>query len=235
MLTVRQLTSGYGKAVTIRDVDFAVADGQILGIAGKNGVGKTTLAKTIAGILKTMDGQVELDGQRIERMNSRRRAELGVGYVPQGRHIFDMTVNHNLRVGRRIGRRAGGARFHGSREFVHQTFGILRDFSWRNGQALSGGQQQMLAIGRALVGSLNLLILDEPSEGIQPSIVKEIGEKIRLIAAEHRIAVILIEQNIDLLMRASDEMCVLDKGAVVKRFAQVGPQMQDELMGCLTL
>jgi urea transport system ATP-binding protein len=180
---------------------------------GRNGVGKTTTLKCIMGLLSLQDGKIELDGKLLSAQPAEARARLGIGYVPQGREIFPrLTVDENLRIGLAVNRSGGGRRAY---QRVLDVFPVLRQMLRRRGGDLSGGQQQQLAIGRALILEPTLLILDEPTEGIQPNIVHEIGDTIVRLNRELGMTVLLVEQKLPLARRVVDRFYVLDKGRAV--------------------
>jgi len=211
MLHVRQLESGYGESLVLRGVDLKVGPGQVVCVLGRNGVGKTTLLKTIMGILKTRTGEVEFAGRRMTKEAPHVRVRAGMGYVPQGRDIFpQLTVHENLLLGLEAGRTEGGT----IPEDVYGLFPALLSLLKRRGGDLSGGQQQQLAIARALVTRPELLILDEPTEGIQPNIVEDIRAAIRKIK-DSGVAVLLVEQNLEFVRQAADYFYMLEKGAIV--------------------
>jgi urea transport system ATP-binding protein len=210
MLAVEGLDAGYGGSQILWDVGLGVSSGQVVCLMGRNGVGKTTLLKTIMGLLPARGGRVALDGVDVTRWSPDRRARAGIGYVPQGREIFPhLTVEENLRVSL-LG--CGRAR---DLDEALVLFPTLRRLLGRKGGVLSGGEQQMLAIGRALLTKPKLLMFDEPTEGIQPSIVVEIEEAIRRIRTELGLAVLLVEQYLDFAERLADAYVIMAKGAVV--------------------
>ena len=210
MLSVERLDAGYGGSQILWSVDLTVPTGQVVCLMGRNGVGKTTLLKTIMGLLPARGGRIVLDGIDVTRWSPDRRARAGVGYVPQGREIFPhLTVEENLRMSL-LG--CGRAR---DLEDALALFPALQRLLGRKGGVLSGGEQQMLAIGRALLTRPKLLMLDEPTEGIQPSIVEEIEEAIRRIRTEMGLAVLLVEQYLDFAERLADAYVIMAKGAVV--------------------
>ena len=210
MLAVERVDAGYGGSQILWSVDVAVPAGQVVCLMGRNGVGKTTLLKTIMGLLPVRGGRVVVDGHDVTRWSPDRRARAGIGYVPQGREIFPhLTVEENLRMSV-LG--CGRAR---NLDDALALFPALRRLLARKGGVLSGGEQQMLAIGRALLTRPKLLMLDEPTEGIQPSIVEEIGEAIRRIRTEMGLAVLLVEQYLDFVERLADAYVIMAKGAVV--------------------
>jgi urea transport system ATP-binding protein len=212
MLRIEKLNQYYGESHTLRDVDLEVAGGTCTCLLGRNGVGKTTLLKCIMGLLAARGGAILLEGADLTALPTEMRAPLGIGYVPQGRQIFPLlTVEENLRIGL-------AARKNGSKnipDLVFDLFPVLREMLKRRGGDLSGGQQQQLAIGRALVVEPKLLILDEPTEGIQPNIVQEIGEIIRRLVSEMGLTVLLVEQKLHFVRKTADRFFILDRGRVV--------------------
>ena len=209
MLVVKALNHFYGGSHTLWDVDLTIAPGSRLCLMGRNGMGKTTLLKCIMGLEATSSGGISFDGSDLVKCRAEQRARLGIGYVPQGREIFShLTVAENLRVGltvRRNGLRTIPAR-------IFELFPALKQMLNRRGGDLSGGQQQQLAIGRALVLEPRLLILDEPTEGIQPNIVHEIGDVLLKLNKEEGLTLLLVEQKLPFARRVASEFCILDKG-----------------------
>ena len=209
MLTVKALNQFYGGSHTLWDVDLDVSPGARMCLMGRNGMGKTTLLKCIMGLQQVSSGAITFDGTDLVKCAAEQRARLGIGYVPQGREIFShLTVEENLRVG--LGVRKNGPRKIPSRIF--DLFPMLKQMLNRRGGDLSGGQQQQLAIGRALVLEPKLLILDEPTEGIQPNIVHEIGDIVLRLNQEEGLTVLLVEQKLPFARRVASEFCILDKG-----------------------
>jgi urea transport system ATP-binding protein len=209
VLAVRSLNQFYGGSHTLWDVDLSVPAGSRTCLMGRNGMGKTTLLKCIMGLLPAASGGVAFDGLDLLAAAPEERARLGIGYVPQGREIFPhLTVEENLKLG--LGLRKTGARSIPSRIF--ELFPMLKQMLHRRGGDLSGGQQQQLAIGRALVVEPKLLILDEPTEGIQPNIVHEIGDVALKLNKEEGLTVLLVEQKLPFARRVASEFCILDKG-----------------------
>jgi len=209
VLAVKGLNQFYGGSHTLWDVDLDVPAGSLICLMGRNGMGKTTLLKCIMGLLRTSSGTVNFDGVDLLKRPAEERARVGIGYVPQGREIFShLTVEENLSVG--LGVRKNGAREIPKRIF--DLFPVLKQMLNRRGGDLSGGQQQQLAIGRALVLEPKLLILDEPTEGIQPNIVHEIGDIILRLNKEEGLTVLLVEQKLPFARRVASEFCILDKG-----------------------
>ena len=212
LLEINDLSSGYDGVPIVREVSLKINAGEILGIVGRNGVGKTTLVETIMGFLPCSIGDIFFSGLKINDKSSNFRAQLGIGYVPQGRGLFTkLTVEENLRMGERISKKRNNIEF----KKLYEFFPILSDRRRQKAGTLSGGEQQMLAIGRALRGNPSLLVLDEPSEGIQPNIVSQIGELIRNLNSEVGLTVLLIEQNIKLILETVKRCLVVEKGEIV--------------------
>ncbi|TDF98864.1 urea ABC transporter ATP-binding subunit UrtE [Paenibacillus piri] len=212
MLSIRNLEAGYGESMILRNVRLQVEPGQVVCLMGRNGVGKTTLMKTIMGLIKPRKGAIAYDGQDITAASPDRRAKSGIGYVPQGRDIFpQLTVEENLL----LGLEAGSSRKSRIPDTVYDMFPVLKEMLRRKGGELSGGQQQQLSIARALVAEPKLLLLDEPMEGIQPSIVMEIEQVIEAIKASKRMSVLLVEQSLAFATSIADYYYVLDKGTIV--------------------
>jgi urea transport system ATP-binding protein len=210
-LAVKALNQSYGGSHTLWDVDLVVPKGSRTCLMGRNGMGKTTLLKCIMGLLRVTSGEMTFDGASLTGLPAEARARLGIGYVPQGREIFaQLTVEENLRVG--LGIRKNGARAIPPQIF--ELFPVLKQMLNRRGGDLSGGQQQQLAIGRALVLEPTLLILDEPTEGIQPNIVHEIGDVILKLNREG-VTVLLVEQKLPFARRVASEFRILEKGRCV--------------------
>ena len=214
MLQVENLNQYYGSSHTLRDVSFSVPTGAVTTLLGRNGVGKTTLLKCIMGVLPSKSGQVVLDGQDVSRMAPHARAHRGMAYVPQGREIFPrLTVEENLLMGLATKKRGSSA---GIAPEIFEMFPVLKSMLARRGGDLSGGQQQQLAIGRALAMSPKILILDEPTEGIQPSIIKDIERVIRALAQRGDMAILLVEQYYDFARDLADHYLVMRRGEIVK-------------------
>jgi urea transport system ATP-binding protein len=212
MLTVHGLSSSYGDAPVLHGVDLEVKAGETIALMGRNGVGKTTLLRTIMGLLPVREGHVRLGGEDITRWPSDRRARAGLGYVPQGRDIFPfLTVAENLRLGARGPVRASAM------DEVLTYFPALGGMLAKKGGVLSGGEQQQLAIARVVLSGPRVILLDEPTEGIQPSIVQQIEGVIRKLKQERRIAILLIEQYLDFALRLADAFYVMEKGAIVTK------------------
>jgi branched-chain amino acid transport system ATP-binding protein len=217
MLEVKDLRAAYGRIPILNGISFAVADGEFVGILGHNGMGKTTLLRALMGFLPATAGQVHFEGQDVTAFEPFRRARLGLGYVPQGREIFPaLTVYDNLRMG--CSKRPGAAEQE-TIETVLQEFPRLRPLLERLGGALSGGEQQLLAIARCLCGKPRLVLLDEPTEGIQPSIIDEIVETLLRLRARSGLTMILVEQNLDFIAALSQRILIIQKGAITREVA----------------
>jgi urea transport system ATP-binding protein len=213
MLQVEQVNQYYGAAHTLRGVSLSVARGECVTLLGRNGVGKTTLLKCLMGVLPVARGSVRWNGSDITRLTPHRRAARGIAYVPQGRDIFArLTVEENLLMGMATLSGREAARISGE---VYELFPVLKEMLGRRGGDLSGGQQQQLAIARALLARPQLIILDEPTEGIQPSIIKDIERVIRLLRARGDIGILLCEQYFDFARALADKFVVLSRGEVV--------------------
>jgi len=209
VLALNSLNQFYGGSHTLWDVDLTVPSGARMCLMGRNGMGKTTLLKCIMGLIKANSGSISFGGADLLRCPVEQRARLGIGYVPQGREIFShLTVEENLRVG--LGIPKNGPR--SIPERIFELFPALKRMLKRQGGDLSGGQQQQLAIGRALVLEPKLLILDEPTEGIQPNIVHEIGDILLRLNQEQGLTILLVEQKLPFARRVASEFCILDKG-----------------------
>jgi len=212
MLAIERLNQYYGGSHILRDVTLEARAGECTVLLGRNGVGKTTLLRCLMGLLAGRSGAIRFGGQDITHAKSFRRAQLGIGYVPQGREIFPrLTVEDNLRIGL-----AAAANPDPAAKFaqVYDLFPVLRHMRGRRGGDLSGGQQQMLAIGRALMASPKLLVLDEPTEGIQPSIIKDIGRVLQRLVGEHAMAVLLVEQYYDFAAALAQRYYVMTRGVI---------------------
>ncbi len=209
VLEVSGLWSGYGEGMVLQGVDLAAKRGKVTCLVGRNGAGKTTTLKTVMGLLPAAKGTVKVDGLDVTALAPYERAHAGIGYVPQGREIFpQLTVRENLQLG--LEARGGKGELD---ESIFETFPILREFLDRKGGDLSGGQQQQLAIARALMGKPKVLVLDEPTEGIQPNVIDEIGDVLRRISSD--IAVFIVEQYLEFVLGIADDCYVLEKGRVI--------------------
>ena len=210
MLKVESLHQAYGGSHILRGLSFEVKTGEVTTLLGRNGVGKTTLLKSLMGLVKTREGSMSFDGRDITHLPPHERVKAGIGYVPQGREIFPrLTVEENLLMG--LATRPGSSKIP---ERIFEMFPVLAKMMHRRGGDLSGGQQQQLAIGRALAMGPKLLILDEPTEGIQPSIIKDIGRAISYLRSLGTMAIVLVEQYLDFACELGDNFAVMDRGAV---------------------
>ncbi|WP_439859276.1 urea ABC transporter ATP-binding subunit UrtE [Pseudomonas sp. MBLB4136] len=215
MLQVEQLHQYYGGSHILRGLSFEARVGEVTCLLGRNGVGKTTLLKCLMGLIPAKDGRVTWEGQAITAHKPHQRVQAGIAYVPQGREIFArLTVEENLLMGLS---RFGAKDAKVVPEFIYELFPVLREMKQRRGGDLSGGQQQQLAIGRALASQPRLLILDEPTEGIQPSVIKEIGAVIRKLAERGDMAILLVEQFYDFAAELADQYLVMSRGEIVQQ------------------
>jgi urea transport system ATP-binding protein len=230
MLKVEQLNQYYSGSHILRDVSFEAPIGKVTTVLGRNGVGKTTLLKVLLGLVPSRTGSISFEGKDLTRAPSHERVKAGIGYVPQGREIFPrLTVLENLQMG--LATRPGGTPIP---ERIFDMFPVLKQMLKRRGGDLSGGQQQQLAIGRALAFGPRLLILDEPTEGIQPSIIKDIGNVISSLTKGGEMAVLLVEQYYDFAKSLADHYIVMSRGDIIKR--GLGKNMDSEnVRACLAL
>ena len=225
MLTIKAFNQFYGGSHTLWDVDLTVHSGSLMCLMGRNGMGKTTLLKCIMGLLPGTSGAITFEGVDLLRLPAEERARIGIGYVPQGREIFShLTIEENLKVG--LGVRKNGPR--AIPPHIFDLFPVLKQMRNRRGGDLSGGQQQQLAIGRALVLEPKLLILDEPSEGIQPNIVHEIGSILLQLNKQNHLTVLLVEQKLPFARRVANEFCIIANGRRVAE-GTIG-QLTDEIV-----
>jgi len=213
MLIVDSLNQYYGGSHILRGLSFEAKLGEVTVVLGRNGVGKTTLLKSLMGVVPIKSGTIKLDGVDLTRATSYERARRGIGYVPQGREVFGrLTVEDNLRMG--LATKPGGTLIPPE---LFELFPVLKQMLARRGGDLSGGQQQQLAIARALAAGPKLLILDEPTEGIQPSIIKDIGRVIRMLADRRTMAIVLVEQYYDFAAELADQYLVMERGEIIAR------------------
>lgn len=222
---MENVSTGYDESMILKDIDLEVGKEQVVALLGRNGVGKTTLLKTIMGILPTRKGDILVEGESVRSTPTNLRARMGIGYVPQGRDIFPaLTVWENLKVSIAASNLKDESRL----DEVFELFPVLKEMLKRKGGVLSGGQQQQLAIGRALLTNPKLLIFDEPTEGIQPSIIDQIEDAIQVIKKRHKVSIILVEQYLDFAKAASDFFYILERGSIVKS----GPtdELSDDLI-----
>ena len=211
LLSLENINVSYGNTPILRNINLSLDEGEIVGIMGRNGVGKTTLMKAVIGLLSPDEGAIHYDGDNVTDLSADRRARLGIGYIPQGRDVFpDLTVKQNVRMGLSISE-------HKSEKLVDDIYEYFPRLNERRSQkagTMSGGEQQMLAIGRALAGNPDLLLLDEPSEGIQPSIVQQITDDIARINDEFNVTVLFVEQNLQVIRELSERCYVVDRGRI---------------------
>ncbi|AFT66051.1 MAG: urea transport system ATP-binding protein [Cycloclasticus pugetii] len=214
MLKIEKLNQFYGQSHTLWDLDIEIPKGKCTCLMGRNGVGKTTLVQSVMGILPTKSGSMMFDGQELSKLSAEKRASLGIGYVPQGRQVFPLlTVEENLKIG--LSSRRDKVRT--IPESIYEMFPVLKEMSQRRGGDLSGGQQQQLAIGRALALDPVMLILDEPTEGIQPNIVQEIGDIINKLNKEAGLTVLLVEQKLPITKKVADQFIIMERGCAVAK------------------
>lgn len=232
MLTVHKLDQYYGSSHTLRAMDFVIPQSGCTTLLGRNGVGKSTLLKCLMGLLPATSGEITFNGTDITRLPPHARARLGLGYVPQGREIFSrLTVEENLLMGFAAHQRSAAKNLPAE---IFEMFPVLKEMLRRRGGDLSGGQQQQLAIARALVMQPKLLILDEPTEGIQPSIIKDIERVIRMLAQRGDMAILLVEQYYDFARALADHYLVMSRGEIIK--SGNGAEMEtDKVRDCLAL
>ena len=222
LLETRGLWAGYGGKPVLQGVDMQVRAGEIVAVIGRNGVGKSTLMKSLIGLLPADRGTIDFKGQSLAKLAAHKRARLGIGYVPQGRDVFPrMSVEENLAVGLSISGSSSQAVF----EEIYGHFPILSERRNQRAGTMSGGQQQQLAIGRVLVGKPSLILLDEPSEGIQPSIVMDIARLSVDLNRKTGVSIVLVEQNIDMIKAMAQRCYVMDKGRIT---ATLTPEMLED-------
>ncbi len=211
VLELSGLTATYGEGLVLHGIDLTAKKGRVTCLVGRNGVGKSTTLRAIMGLIKTPSGSIKLDGEDITRLSTDARAHRGIGYVPQGREIFpQITVEENLLLGLEANKAVKSID-----PEIFTLFPILKEFLPRKGGDLSGGQQQQLAIARALVAKPKLLILDEPTEGIQPSIIQDIGRVIRQLVEHGGPTIFIVEQYLEFVMEIADDYYVMDKGSII--------------------
>ncbi|MAG98532.1 MAG: ABC transporter ATP-binding protein [Rhodospirillaceae bacterium] len=215
MLDVRGLCANYGRIPILSDIDFSAAKGEVVGVLGHNGMGKTTLMRTLIGLVPAVRGRIELDGEDLAPLPPHLRARRGLGYVPQGRQIFpQLSVLDNLRMGAVASRRPEAVV-----QSVIEDFPALKPLLDRHGGALSGGEQQILALARCLCAEPRLILLDEPTEGIQPSIIDRIEDILLRLRDERRLTIVIVEQNLDFVAALCSRVMIIQKGRILKELA----------------
>jgi len=228
LLNLRSVSTAYGKGQVLWDIAFDLDKGDAAAILGRNGVGKTTLLKTIMGQLRATGGHLYWHADDITAMAPHQRARAGIGFVPQGRHVFPhLTVRENLEVGLSALAGKSGVEVRGIPDMVFDLFPKLTQIAGRKAGVLSGGEQQQLAIGRALAGQPELLLLDEPTEGIQPNIVQQIEDALVRVRKELGVAILIVEQNLDFAWSFADRYFVMQRGRIVKEGRTAGERAAD--------
>lgn len=232
LLSCESLSVAYDTTLVLRDVDLSVEEGEIVGVIGKNGAGKSTLMKTLIGLLEPRSGVVRYKGEDLDGVSADERARKGIGYIPQGRDVFpDLTVEENLLVGEAI----NGGGEEDLYDEVYEYFPILEERATQEAGTMSGGQQQMLAIGRALVGNPDLLLLDEHSEGVQPSIVGEISENLRELNDDLGTTILFVEQNLGAIQDMADRCYAMKRGRVVDEVGRTSLEDEDKIASHLAV
>ena len=218
MLKLDNVSSSYGESKVIKNVSLEISSGKFFAILGKNGMGKTTILKTIMGLMDKSEGEISLDETNLSKVSTNLRAKFGLGYVPQGRGILpQFTVQENMMIGSFARQKENTNDVNEDVEFVLKLFPILKDFQKRRGGDLSGGQQQQLAIARALLTKPKILILDEPTEGIQPNIVEEIEDVLMRLNKDLKLTIILVEQSVGFVKKAANDFIILERGEIVEK------------------
>jgi urea transport system ATP-binding protein len=234
LLFLGSVSAGYGDIPIVHDVTLSLPPGEVLALVGRNGVGKTTLVKAIARLLKLGGGEIWFRATDVSRSSAADMARLGMGYVPQGRGTFSrLTVEENLQMGELIGDQQRSQHDDQVYDQVYALFPVLKQRRKQKAGTLSGGEQKMLAIGRVLIGRPSILVLDEPSEGIQPSIIQQIAEVIREQNRQNGLTVLLVEQNIDLVAKIADRCAVMEKGSIIAELtpeALMNPETAKEFL-----
>lgn len=232
MLKTENIVAGYEKVMIINDANINIKKGETVSIIGRNGVGKSTFMKTIIGLNKVKSGKIIFDDEDITKTKSYDRAVKGIGYVPQGHGVFpDLTVEENLKMGTMINTKNKKYNF----DMVYEYFPRLAERKKQSAGTMSGGEQAMLSIGRVLVGNPKILLLDEPSEGVQPNIVQQIGDIIKKICRELNLTTLLVEQHMGLIQQVSERSYVLDKGCIVAQLTKEQIKDKNEIKKYLTV
>ncbi|WP_446897965.1 ABC transporter ATP-binding protein [Clostridium sp. LBM24168] len=232
MLKTENIVSGYDKVMIINNINIDIKNGEIVSIIGRNGVGKSTFMKTIIGLNKIKSGKVIFCGKNVTKVKSYDRASMGMGYVPQGHGIFPgLTVEENLRMGMMINTKDKKYNF----DMVYSYFPILAQRKKQLAGTMSGGEQAMLSIGRVLVGNPKILLLDEPSEGVQPNIVQQIGDILKNICKELNLTTLFVEQHMGLIQQISERSYILNKGCIVAQLTREQIENKNEIKKYLTV
>lgn len=232
ILETTDLRAGYGSKPVLQGVNLRVQQGEILAVIGRNGVGKSTLMKSLIGLLPALDGDIAFKAKAMTNLQAFKRARLGIGYVPQGRDVFPrMTVEENLQVGEAISGPVAASKY----EEIYSYFPILAERRKQAAGTLSGGQQQQLAIGRVLIGSPSLILLDEPSEGIQPSIVKDIARLMVELNQSQNLTVVFVEQNLEMIQSMAQRCYVMDKGQFTEELDPSALHDPEVVKRCLSI
>ncbi|MCG1004719.1 MULTISPECIES: ABC transporter ATP-binding protein [Halobacterium] len=232
LLSCEALSVAYDTTLVLRDVDLSVEEGEIVGVMGKNGAGKSTLMKTLIGLLEPRSGVVSYRDEDLDGVSADERARRGIGYIPQGRDVFpDLTVEENLLVGETINEDSKGDLY----DEVYEYFPILEERATQEAGTMSGGQQQMLAIARALVGNPDLLLLDEHSEGVQPSIVGEISENLRELNDDLGTTILFVEQNLGAIQDMADRCYAMKRGRIVDEVGRASLEDEDKIASHLAV
>lgn len=232
MLKVENVAAGYKKVMILKDVSIRVERGEIVSIIGRNGVGKSTFMKTVIGLLPAEQGSIRFDGRDVTKARAYSRAKAGMGYVPQGHGVFPaLTVEENLRMGKLINLKGQTPHF----DLVYHYFPKLAERRKQMAGTMSGGEQAMLSIGRVLVGQPSILLLDEPSEGVQPNIVEQMGEIVRKISRDLQISVLMVEQHNGLIQQITQRGYVMDKGSIIAELTSGDVQDAEVLKQYLTV
>ncbi|QPV65059.1 ABC transporter ATP-binding protein [Halosimplex litoreum] len=232
MLELDGVTAAYDRTPILRDVGLAVERGEIVGVMGKNGVGKSTLMKTVIGLLEPESGTIDYDGEDVTDLAADERARRGIGYIPQGRDVFpDLSVEQNVRMGETVNAASSETLY----DEVYDYFPVLEERADQDAGTLSGGEQQMLAIARALVSNPDLLLLDEPSEGIQPSIVDQISEDMRTINEELGTTILFVEQNLGVIRSMADRCYAMERGEIVDELGEESLADEDTIASYLAV
>jgi urea transport system ATP-binding protein len=218
LLKLDHVATAYGQSRVLWDIDLEIVEGSAVALIGRNGVGKTTLLRSIIGAQRLTGGSIWFKGKDVTKLQSFERSRAGIGFVPQGRHIFPhLTVEENLETGLSALAGRGASAISGVPPYVYELFPKLRDIRQRKGGVLSGGEQQQLAIGLALAGQPSLLLLDEPTEGIQPNVVQQIEEALRRIRGELGVTIVIVEQYLDFAWSFADSYSVMQRGRIIRQ------------------